>query len=107
MAVSLLDVSVATGASGPVLVLAGEADVTSVTRLDEVLTAQIARILDVLRAGEMFCIRRRAARDPSDTSAGGSCTLGRSDRFLRLASFRAANADLRPGLMILNPPAAR
>ena len=119
-AVSLLEVSVAAGASGPVLVLAGEADVTSITRLDEVLTARIsgqavqlttdatnlryadsvsvttlvmaamevrtrngsvtllnpqpavARILDVLRAGEMFCIRRRAARDPSDTSAGGS-----------------------------------
>ena len=118
---SLLEVSVAAGASGPVLVLAGEADVTSVTRLDEVLTAPIsgqavqltidatnlryadsasvttlamaamevrtrngsvtllnpqpaiARILDLLRAGEMFCIRRRAAREtPPDTSADGS-----------------------------------
>jgi anti-anti-sigma factor len=39
--VSSLEVSVATGASGPVLVLAGEADVTSITRLDEALTAQI------------------------------------------------------------------
>ena len=39
---SLLEVSVAAGASGPVLVLAGEADVTSVTRLDEVLTARIS-----------------------------------------------------------------
>ena len=101
--------------------MAGEADVTSVTRLDEVLAARIsgqavqltieatnlryadsasvttpvmavkevrtqngsvmllnpqptvARILDVLRAGEMFCIRRRAAREiQPDTSAGGS-----------------------------------
>ncbi len=39
---SSLEVSIATGASGPVLVLAGEADVTSITRLDEALTAQIA-----------------------------------------------------------------
>ena len=40
--VGLLKVSVAAGASGPVQVLAGEADVTSVTRLDEVLTARTA-----------------------------------------------------------------
>jgi anti-anti-sigma factor len=40
MAVSSLEVSIATGASGPVLVLAGEADVTSVTRLDEALAVQ-------------------------------------------------------------------
>ena len=40
---SLLEVSVATGASGPVLVLAGEADITSITRLDEALTAQTSR----------------------------------------------------------------
>ena len=121
MAVSLLDVSVATGASGPVLVLTGEADVTSVTRLDKALTAQIsgqavqltidatnlryadsasvttlvmaamkvrtrngsvtllnpqpavARIMDLLRAGKIICIRRRAAREihPA-TSADGS-----------------------------------
>ena len=40
--VSSLKVSAATGASGPVLVLAGEADFTSITRLDEALTAQIS-----------------------------------------------------------------
>ena len=39
---SSLEVSVATGASGPVLVLAGEADFTSITRLDEALAAQIS-----------------------------------------------------------------
>ena len=39
---SSLEVSTATGASGPVLVLAGEADFTSITRLDEALTAQIS-----------------------------------------------------------------
>jgi anti-anti-sigma factor len=42
MAVSSLEVSIATGASGPVLVLEGEADFTSITRLDEALTAQIS-----------------------------------------------------------------
>jgi anti-anti-sigma factor len=124
MAVSLLEVSVAAGASGPVLVLAGEADVTSVTRLDEVLTGRIsgqavqliidatnlryadsasvttlvmaakevrtrngsvtllnpqpavARILDVLRAGEMFCIRRRAAREIQPDTSGRQLTAG-------------------------------
>jgi anti-anti-sigma regulatory factor len=40
--VSSLEVSTATGASGPVLVLVGEADFTSITRLDETLTAQIS-----------------------------------------------------------------
>jgi anti-anti-sigma factor len=40
--VGSLEVSVATGASGPVLVLAGEADFTSITRLDEALTAQVS-----------------------------------------------------------------
>jgi anti-anti-sigma regulatory factor len=37
----LLEVTVASGPFGPVLVLAGEADLTSVTRLDDALTAQI------------------------------------------------------------------
>jgi anti-anti-sigma factor len=40
--VSSLEVSIATGAFGPILVLSGEADFTSVTRLDEALTAQIS-----------------------------------------------------------------
>jgi hypothetical protein len=39
--VCLLEVTVASGPFGPVLVLAGEADLTSVTRLDDALTAQI------------------------------------------------------------------
>jgi len=38
----LLKVSAASGQSGPVLVLAGEADVTSVERLDQALDAQLA-----------------------------------------------------------------
>lgn len=43
----------------------------SVTLLNPQLAE--ARILDLLRAGEMFCIRRRAARETQpDTSADGS-----------------------------------
>jgi anti-anti-sigma factor len=41
VAVSALEVSVTTGPSGPVVVLAGEADVTSADRLDEALAAQV------------------------------------------------------------------
>ena len=39
---SLLEVSVAAGDSGPVLVLAGEADLSSITLLNEVLLAQVS-----------------------------------------------------------------
>ena len=42
MTLSSLQVSVVSGESGPILVLAGEADLTSVARLDEVLTAQVS-----------------------------------------------------------------
>lgn len=38
---SALEVSVTTGSSGPVVVLAGEADVTSAVRLDQALAAQV------------------------------------------------------------------
>jgi anti-anti-sigma factor len=40
--VSLLEVSVVAGNLGPVVVLAGEADRSSVTQLNEVLTAQVS-----------------------------------------------------------------
>jgi anti-anti-sigma factor len=40
--VTVLDISVDAGQSGAVVVLAGEADPTSVTRLNEVLTAQLS-----------------------------------------------------------------
>ena len=40
---SLLEVSVVAGDLGPVVVLAGEADRSSVTQLNEVLTAQYQR----------------------------------------------------------------
>lgn len=39
---SLLEVVVTTGDSGPVIVLAGEADHSSITQLNEVLTAQVS-----------------------------------------------------------------
>ena len=39
---SLLEVSVAAGEFGPVIVLAGEADLSSMTQLNEVLTAHIS-----------------------------------------------------------------
>ena len=39
---TVLDISVDAGQSGAVVVLAGEADPTSVTRLNEVLTAQLS-----------------------------------------------------------------
>jgi anti-anti-sigma factor len=42
MILSSLQVSVVSGEYGPILVLAGEADLTSVARLDEVLTAQVS-----------------------------------------------------------------
>jgi anti-anti-sigma factor len=34
------------------------------------------RILDLLRAGQMFCIRRRAARDPAGHQRGRQLTAG-------------------------------
>jgi anti-anti-sigma factor len=40
--VSLLEVSVEAGDPGPVIVLAGDADGSPVTQLDEVLTAQVS-----------------------------------------------------------------
>jgi anti-anti-sigma factor len=40
--VSLLEVSVEAGDLGPVIVLAGDADSSSVTQLNEVLTAQVS-----------------------------------------------------------------
>jgi anti-anti-sigma factor len=40
--VSLLEISVEAGDPGPVVVLAGEADHSSITQLNEVLTAQVS-----------------------------------------------------------------
>ena len=54
---STLDVSVAAGESGPVLVLSGEADMMTVAQLSEALTAQIsggARQLTIDAAGLRF-----------------------------------------------------
>jgi anti-anti-sigma factor len=55
--VGLLEVSVAAGESGPVVVLAGESDLTTVARLTDVLTAQVsggARHLTVDVSGLRF-----------------------------------------------------
>jgi len=40
--VGLLEISVAAGESGPVLLLSGEADITTAAELSEALTAQLA-----------------------------------------------------------------
>ena len=40
----LLEISVAAGEVGPVLMLSGEADLTTVTELTEALTAQLASV---------------------------------------------------------------
>jgi anti-anti-sigma factor len=42
MTLSSLQVSVVSGEAGPILVLAGEADLTSVARLDKILAAQVS-----------------------------------------------------------------
>ena len=36
----------------------------------------VARILDVLRAGEMFCIRRRVAREAQPDTSGRQLRAG-------------------------------
>jgi hypothetical protein len=71
MAVSSLEVPTATGASGPVLVLVGEADFTSITRLDEALTARYpGRKRDAAGSAAAggqdagFAVRRRDVLDP-------------------------------------------
>jgi anti-sigma B factor antagonist len=55
--VSLLEISVAAGAPGPVVTLSGEADVTTVAEFSETLTAQLtsdARHLTVDLSGLRF-----------------------------------------------------
>lgn len=64
MALSWLEISVATGASGPVA-LAGEADFTSVARLDEALAAPDTR------AGGAVDIDAQNGPDRLGARAGG------------------------------------
>ena len=94
---SVLEVSVAAGDFGPVIVLAGEADLSSIARLNEVLTAQVsartshltidvtnlrsadlataqalilaALIVRVLRAAETFTVLVRTAAGTNQRTA--------------------------------------
>jgi anti-anti-sigma factor len=82
MAVSSLRVSVVSGESGPVLVLAGEADLTSIRRLDEALTAhvsgQMVRLtIDAtnLRFADSASVRSLATAAREARSRAGSVTL--------------------------------
>jgi anti-anti-sigma factor len=82
MAMSALQVRVVSGESGPVLVLAGEADLTSITRLDEALTAQVSRpavrlIIDAtnLRFADSASVRTLAMAAMRAKTQAGSVTL--------------------------------
>jgi len=95
MAVSLLDVSVATGASGPVLVLTGEADVTSVTRLDKALTAQISGQAVQLT---IDATNLRYADSASVTTLGDGGYEGQDPEWKRDAAESAAGGSQDHGL---------
>ena len=82
MALSSLQISVVSGESGPVLVLAGEADLTSITRLDEVLAAQVSRqavrlTIDAtnLRFADTASVRTLAMAAMRARTRAGSVTL--------------------------------
>jgi anti-anti-sigma factor len=88
--VSLLEISVAAGESGPVVTLSGEADVTAVAELSAALTAQLAggaRHLTVDLSGLSFAdsavIRELVMADRRLKDRGGG---------LELANPRAAVA---------------
>ena len=87
----MLTVSVASAESGPVLVLAGEADVTSVERLDQAL--------DGLLAGQAV----RLTIDATDLRYVDSAAM----RALMTAAMKARTQD--GGVTLLNPqpPVAR
>ena len=79
---SLLEISVAAGESGPVVTLAGEADVTTVAELREALTAQLAggaRHLTVdlsgLRFADSAVIRELVMADRKLKDRGGGLEL--------------------------------
>ena len=82
MTLSSLQVSVVSGESGPILVLAGEADLTSVARLDEVLTAQVSGqavrlTVDAtnLRFADTASVRTLAMAAVKARTGAGSVTL--------------------------------
>jgi anti-anti-sigma factor len=82
MTVSSLQVSVAYRESGPVLVLAGEADLTSIARLDEALAAQVSGpvmplIIDAtdLRFADTASVRMLATAAMKASTRAGRVTL--------------------------------
>jgi anti-sigma B factor antagonist len=82
--VGLLEISVAAGEAGPVLTLSGEADLTTVAELTEVLTAQLAigaRHLTVdlsrLRFADSAVIRALVLADRTLKKRGGGLALAR------------------------------
>jgi anti-sigma B factor antagonist len=80
--VNLLDIHVAAGDAGPVVMLSGEADITTVERLENVLNAQItagARILTVDLSGLRFA---------------DSATIGALVRAARTLMARGGRLDL-------------
>lgn len=91
VAVSSLEVSVTTGPSGPVLVLAGEADVTSVARLDEALAGQVN--------GQAV----RLTIDATDLRYADSASM----RTLLMAAAKITSRDGTVTLVNPQPPVAR
>lgn len=82
MTLSSLQVSVVSGESGLVLVLAGEADLTSITRLDEALAAQVSGqgvrlTIDAtnLRFADTASVRTLAVAAIKARAQAGSVTL--------------------------------
>jgi anti-anti-sigma factor len=82
MDVCSLQVKVAFEGSGPVLVLAGEADLTSITRLDEALAAQVSGqavrlTIDAtnLRFADTASVRTLAMAAMKARTRAGSVTL--------------------------------
>ena len=93
----LLEISVAAGEAGPVLTLSGEADLTSVAELTEVLTAQLAigaRHLTVdlsrLRFADSAVIRALVLADRTLKQRGGGLALDRKSTRLN-SSHRIAS----------------
>jgi anti-sigma B factor antagonist len=85
--VSLLEISVAAGASGPVVTLSGEADVTTVAELSEALTAQLASgawhltvDLSGLRFADSAVIRELVMADRKLKDRGGGLGLANPQR---------------------------
>lgn len=82
MAEGMLQASVAAGESGPVIVLAGEADLTCADRLDALITGQLAGgtrqlTIDVsgLRFADSASIRTLVLAARTLTERGGSLVL--------------------------------